>query len=472
MKKFFTLVALAFTAISMSAQESAIYAWQDDFEANNTITFADGAKIQITGNPDKTISKGNKITIDGTEYVSMKVSNGAENTFTAPEGKKVSKATFYSYVNKDAQTDRPAFWKEVAGVTYTVDECGELMCFKDGANPDVRSYTLPEAAGSFTFTNSGEQLCYVLVVEFGDGATPTPPSGGLDIDPALPVTFDSWSASFLIKKTDVKAGDKFIFTGEAIEVADWQWGPQVLPKSNADWSDLGEALSLASGTATYTVTEDYAQVINNNGGLRVQGMGCIVTDVAFEPAGDTPSEDEEIVLIEQELIATGWGNQPNILSDGGAELKNLDAKPGDVIRFYIEPIDPAKQWNLEIFEGHWTQKYAAFSNDISYNEDGSVKEDVQIVDLAATPYVSLELTQEMIDKAYQAGGWGGSFLLNGDNTKCTKVTFKRNTGIADSIATLSTTTLNDSRIYNLSGQVVDKNYKGIVICNGKKFLQK
>ena len=97
---------------------------------------------------------------------------------------------------------------------------------------------------------------------------------------------------------------------------------------------------------------------------------------------------------------------------------------------------------------------------------------MQIVDLAATPYVSLELTQEMIDKAYQAGGWGGSFLLNGDNTKCTKVTFKRNTGIADSIATLSTTTLNDSRIYNLSGQVVDKNYKGIVICNGKKFLQK
>ena len=50
MKKFFTLVALAFSAISMSAQESAIYAWQDDFEANNTITFADGAKIQITGN--------------------------------------------------------------------------------------------------------------------------------------------------------------------------------------------------------------------------------------------------------------------------------------------------------------------------------------------------------------------------------------------------------------------------------------
>ena len=152
--------------ISKNAPNIAIYSWQDDFSVANSITFADGATITITGNPDKTISKKNRITVDGTEYVSMSVSNGYENTYVAPAGKTVSSITFYSYVNKDAQTDRPAYWKEVAGVNYTVEESGELKSFKDGANPDVRSFTLETPASTVTFTNSGEQLCYVLVVEF------------------------------------------------------------------------------------------------------------------------------------------------------------------------------------------------------------------------------------------------------------------------------------------------------------------
>ncbi|MBR3530242.1 MAG: hypothetical protein IKN83_02640 [Bacteroidaceae bacterium] len=169
MRKLFTLLALAFTCICVNAQETAIYSWQDDFSAANSITFADGATITITGNNTKNISNGARITVDGTEYVSMKVSNGAENTYVAPAGKFVTDVTFYSYVNKDAQTDRPAYWKEVGGVAYDKETSGgEMMCFKDGANPDVRTYSIG-GKGSFTFTNSGEQLCYVMVVTFGEG---------------------------------------------------------------------------------------------------------------------------------------------------------------------------------------------------------------------------------------------------------------------------------------------------------------
>ena len=169
MRKLFTLLALAFTCICVNAQETAIYSWQDDFSAANSITFADGATITITGNDTKNISNGARITVDGTEYVSMKVSNGAENTYVAPAGKFVTDVTFYSYVNKDAQTDRPAYWKEVGGVAYDKETSGgEMMCFKDGANPDVRTYSIG-GKGSFTFTNTGEQLCYVMVVTFGEG---------------------------------------------------------------------------------------------------------------------------------------------------------------------------------------------------------------------------------------------------------------------------------------------------------------
>ena len=41
MRKLFTLLALAFTCICVNAQETAIYSWQDDFSAANSITFAE-----------------------------------------------------------------------------------------------------------------------------------------------------------------------------------------------------------------------------------------------------------------------------------------------------------------------------------------------------------------------------------------------------------------------------------------------
>jgi len=141
-------------------------------ESANEIELQDGFKMAITGNTGKNISSASKITIDGEQYVSIKLSNGAQNTLTLPEGKVATAITFYSYVNKDAQTDRPAFWKEVGGKTYDIETSGgELMCFKDAENPDVRSYTLESPMSSITFTNSGEQLCFVMKVAVADGTS-------------------------------------------------------------------------------------------------------------------------------------------------------------------------------------------------------------------------------------------------------------------------------------------------------------
>jgi hypothetical protein len=144
----------------------------DGAEAANEQLFPDGSKIAITGNTSKTIGAGKDITIDGKKYKSMKVSNGAQNTLTLPEGQVTKKLTFYSYVNKAEQTDRAAYWKEVGGVAYDViSSGGELMCFQDFENPDVRTYTLETPVNAVTFTNTGEQLCYVLFVDVMDAAS-------------------------------------------------------------------------------------------------------------------------------------------------------------------------------------------------------------------------------------------------------------------------------------------------------------
>lgn len=149
-----------------------LYYWHSDFSAANEITFADGAKIAITGNTTKNVSNGNDITIDGEKYKTMKVSNGAQNTLTMPEGCKVVKMTFYSYVNKpSAESTTTSFWREVAGTTY--DESNPLSCFNDGdlTNPDIREFTLGTSSNRVTFTNKGIQLCYVLAVEYTKGSS-------------------------------------------------------------------------------------------------------------------------------------------------------------------------------------------------------------------------------------------------------------------------------------------------------------
>ena len=137
-------------------------------ESANSVTFTDGATATITGNSSKSISNGRDITIDGKAYTSLKVSNGAENTFVAPAGKTPVQVTFYSYVNKaEEEASATNIWAAVGGTTYTAETTTVLKSFLDGANPDVVTFPLAGNSNSFTYKNSGTQLCYVMKVAYG-----------------------------------------------------------------------------------------------------------------------------------------------------------------------------------------------------------------------------------------------------------------------------------------------------------------
>ena len=155
-----------------STADGTYYISFDGMSAANKLEYANGFTLQITGNETKNISNGSKITINGTDYQTMKVSNGAQNTLTLPAGKVANAITFYSYVNKDAATDRDSYWKEVAGVTYdTPDAAGGIFAsYKDLDNPDKRTYNFGEGQlNSITFTNTGEQCCYVIEITIATG---------------------------------------------------------------------------------------------------------------------------------------------------------------------------------------------------------------------------------------------------------------------------------------------------------------
>jgi hypothetical protein len=127
----------------------------------------------------------------------------------------------------------------------------------------------------------------------------------------------------------------------------------------------------------------------------------------------------ETTIWEGEAIADDWKAQPYLLSDGGKELKEVDAKPGQTIYFYISPTEAA--WKIQFVEGHWGPTYASICSLGNDTESGKFTE----YDLDANGgKFGLVLTQDMLDAAYAVGGWGGVFVLNGDNVVVTKVTIE------------------------------------------------
>lgn len=193
MKKIFTLIAVALLA-TVGAQAQTVISWEDSWSKNNIQTTTSGYKLQITGNTSKTLDKGGTIAIDGTDYTAIKLSNGAQNTLTAPEGTTIKKVTIYSYMNitynkmkeRDNGTPyiRDAYWKEVNGVSYDgsvlMKSCNlssdDLATVENASNyvgtdqPDKYEFTLDAPVNSMTFTNTGEQVAFVLVIETGTPA--------------------------------------------------------------------------------------------------------------------------------------------------------------------------------------------------------------------------------------------------------------------------------------------------------------
>jgi len=131
-------------------------------ESKNSTTYSDGAVLAITGNTGK--SWASSTAING--YTSIKNSNGAQNTFTSPAGKRATKVTFYAVTN-DATTS--AVLSEVNG-----DEINTTVTsLKDFANPTKIEYTFKNPVAEFTFTFKTKQVLFIMEVEYSNGPFPT-----------------------------------------------------------------------------------------------------------------------------------------------------------------------------------------------------------------------------------------------------------------------------------------------------------
>ncbi len=165
--------------------ENTLYYFIDGLTGTNSdgysiIEFNDGATL-LLNNKAKSWSNGTSVSLGNEKYTSIKLSNGAENIFTAPADKKVSGISFYSYINvKEEKIDytqypeygfRTSFWKKVADLSFTAtSEDVQILKSRDPDHPDVATFKFTPTR-VVQFTNTGEQVCFVMEVTYSEGET-------------------------------------------------------------------------------------------------------------------------------------------------------------------------------------------------------------------------------------------------------------------------------------------------------------
>ena len=237
-------------------------------------------------------------------------------------------------------------------------------------------------------------------------------------------SFVTWSAGAVTNLSwggydwsKVKAGTKLVATVStegtgSVRFGNGSWAGlpsfKKLPGYNSyDNVDITSDVTYVSIVLT---NDDLAELVNN-GGFVLCGDGYTAHKIEL-----ITEISQEKTLWEGEAIADDWTNQPTLLSDAGAELIAAGATVGQILYFYVEPLEDA--WQLKIVEGHWGPEYAKFSS--AGNDNGG---EFTVYDLAANGgKIGLTLTQEILDAALKQQWWGGGFILNGDNIKCTKLT--------------------------------------------------
>ena len=223
----------------------------------------------------------------------------------------------------------------------------------------------------------------------------------------------SWGR-FDWSSVDLSAGTVTLIFDFTLDSTQGWW--QLALRHGDKWGDLPENtfFELAAGQTQLEVplTQAMLDDLIANGGLIITGCNYILTKVTLKT--EIPMD---ITIWEGEVIADNWANQPYLLTDGGAEFAANGAKVGSTVYIYITPTDA--DWKVEIVEGHWGATYTSICAIGSDTENGKFTE----YDLDANGgRYALVLTQAMYDAAMTQQGWGGIFVLNGDNVKVTKVT--------------------------------------------------
>ena len=436
------------------------------------LVMANGARVEVpftlvkpvvTGYHVNPVSAGSVLQVQGTNLDLVKVVYFGEGEATLEEESVTADGTLLTVtVPMDGTSGAPLFQlanaTKVAGPELSINEAvfcyiTEMPVFTDETKPaagDVLTVPVKNADKLNSVLVNGTEVRYVLseknnTLTFGIPADAKAKS-------ILKLLSTNGEIEYAIEVIPAGAITKVIFAGPF----ELTWGTStqgMIPASvfddipegasveivfdvtvtgddakmkvnNGSWSHVDittgltpetETLISFPQTGTYPFTLSSAAIANLKAGatdwggiLILHGQNAILNKVTLEI-----TIPQETVVWTGELVADDWGNQPYVLSDGGVELLAAGMKVGSVIRCYLTATDVT--WNCQIVDGHWNPNTAFPGCDFSA-ESWNLAEHNGAIEFEVTEYIYEHITSTQY--------WGGSFLLNGDNVICTKVTIE------------------------------------------------
>ena len=251
---------------------------------------------------------------------------------------------------------------------------------------------------------------------------------------------------------DAEPGDKLLVNIAEITTVDgWEWGTQIFVNNGA-WRNIDglkvEGITEA-GEISMELTAAHLDTIAATGGAKIQGMACRVNRVCLMKAGASNAT----VAWEGENVIGNWDGSffiPAINFDGLIEGSKLTIT-------FTEDYENAEWWQFKLNRGDtWDDANVLTSNAADLNDWG-----------CATMSRGQETYSFTVDADDAAAIVAGGLRIQGYYVTVTKVSFEIPAGVQNIVVPAA----NDV-IYNLCGQRVDASYKGLVIRNGKKYLNK
>ena len=260
-----------------------------------------------------------------------------------------------------------------------------------------------------------------------------------------------------------KAGDNIVVTTSKVDAsinAAWEWGSQVFLKvnsgANGAWEDMAGTSAVGfkePGEAKFEITDKILEQFKTASSFYVQGMCVVVSKVELESAVPTTSTQ----LWSGECVFGNWADAFSVPAEQFAK-----ASAGDVLEFvYTTDTETTEKW--------WQFKtiFAGTEDALTSNKADLNEYDCATVASGSTSY-KIVLNAEDIARLKETG-----LFVNGHFNIVTAVNLiqavkEPSTGISNAFVL---TPAKDSKTFNLAGQQVDASYKGVVIKNGKKFVQ-
>lgn len=260
-----------------------------------------------------------------------------------------------------------------------------------------------------------------------------------------------------------KAGDNIVVTVSKVDASinsAWQWGSQVFLKVNSGadggWVDMEgtSAVGLKEpGEAKFEITDKALEQFKGATSFFVQGMCVVVSKVELESAVATTSTQ----IWSGECVFGNWAEGFNVPAE-----KFADASAGDILEFvYTTDTNTKETW--------WQFKtiFSGTEETLSSNKDDLNEYGCASVASGSTSY-KIVLNAEDVAKLKEKG-----MFVNGHYVIVTAVNLIQaakdpSTGISNAMILAPA---KSEKTYNLAGQQVDASYKGVVIKNGKKFVQ-